>query len=103
MNNKNIDEIRNLVRQNKYSIKQHAHQRMVERDIFMDDIESVILLGEVIENNPHNKPYPTYLFMRFVKSNPLYVVCALSKNWLYIITVYWYDPAKWIDPWTRRK
>jgi len=98
----NLKIIRHLVKTGRYSVRQHAHQRMIERDIFTDDIENVILLGEVVETDQHNKPLPTCLLMNFVCSQPLYVVCALSKNWVYIITVYWFDPSKWINPWIKR-
>jgi len=35
---------------------------------------------------------------------PLYVSVAFnqSSHLLYIITVHWFDPKKWVDPWTRR-
>jgi len=31
------------------------------------------------------------------------VICAFDGTFAHIITVYWYDPSVWIDPWTRRK
>jgi hypothetical protein len=41
--------------------------------------------------------------MAKLRGEPLYVSCAFGGSHAYIITVHWYDPALWIDPWTRRK
>jgi hypothetical protein len=41
--------------------------------------------------------------MAYVHEEPLYVSCAFDGQTAYIITVHWYDPSVWIDPWTRRK
>jgi hypothetical protein len=41
--------------------------------------------------------------MALVREEPLYVSCAFDGSYAYIITVHWYDPAKWVDPWTRKK
>ena len=99
-----IDAIKKLVKQNQYSVKNHAHQRMSERNISSHDLEEVIISGKLIEKNPKNLPLPTFLFMKRVNNLPLYVVCAFDQKnkWLYIITVYWFDPLKWINPWTRK-
>jgi hypothetical protein len=37
------------------------------------------------------------------REEPLYVSCAFDERYAYIISVHSYDPALWIDPWTRRK
>jgi hypothetical protein len=41
--------------------------------------------------------------MAHVRGEPLYVSCAFDGTLAHIITVHWYDPSVWIDPWTRRK
>jgi len=42
--------------------------------------------------------------MDFIRNKePLYVSCGFNGNYVYLITVYWYDPKKWIDPWTRKR
>jgi len=103
MAHRNAEQIRTFVRQGAYSLKAHAHQRMTERNILTDDIESVIVLGEVVEENLTNFPYPTSTFMRYVRGQPLYAVCAFAHHRVFIVTVHWMDPDKWTDPWTRRK
>jgi len=102
MAHRNDEQIRTLVREGQYSLKAHAHQRMAERNVLTDDIESVVLLGDVVEENQENFPHPTCTFMRFVHGEPLYAVCALAPDRVFIITVHWMDPDKWTDPWTRK-
>lgn len=98
-----LTRLREVVRQNKYMIKQHAKQRMGERQIKDNEIVDVILDGEIIEENPTAHPFPKCLLMKFVRNNePLYVSVAFDGEHAYIITVHWYDPEKWIDPWTRK-
>lgn len=67
------------------------------------DVKRVVESGDVIERDLGAKPFPKALFMAEVRSAPLYVACAYDGASAYIITVYWYDASKWVDPWTRRK
>jgi hypothetical protein len=66
----------------------------------------VLEQGEIIEQYPKAKPYPACPMMAFVRTQqPLYVELAYNAqlNYIYIITVHWMDPAKWVDPRTRRR
>ncbi|MBU3911755.1 MAG: DUF4258 domain-containing protein [Candidatus Omnitrophica bacterium] len=73
------------------------------RGVSLEEIKYVISTGEIIENYPDDKPYPSCLIMGYVrKSEPLYVLCSIGEL-LHIITVHWLDPAKWLDPKTRRE
>ena len=40
-----IEEIKNLVREDKIIISKHAYARMVERDVSADDLVNLILNG----------------------------------------------------------
>ena len=69
----------------------------------LEEVKDVIHTGEVIENYPSDKPYPSCLILGYVRKNvPLYVLCALGE-FVHIITVHWLDPTKWLDPKTRRE
>ena len=62
------------------------------------------MIVDLIETYPKANPFPAYLFMGLVKEEePLYVLCGFDSETVYIITVHWLDPKKWIDPWTRRR
>jgi len=99
----NVAGLRQAVAESRYLIKLHAKQRMGERKVSDTDVQRVIALGDVIEQTPGAQPFPKALFMLHTVAEPLYVVCAFDGQWAHVITVYWYDASKWIDPWTRRK
>ena len=40
--------------------REHAIQRMFERDIFEIDVENTIKNGEIIEEYIDDKPYPSF-------------------------------------------
>ncbi len=53
----------------KFIYRIHAIERMFERDISEQDIESVVFNGEVIKNYPNDKPYPSRLSLGLLWSN----------------------------------
>ncbi|HXP88904.1 MAG TPA: DUF4258 domain-containing protein [Bryobacteraceae bacterium] len=61
-------------------------------------MKQVIASGDVIEEHPDNQPDPKVLLMSRIREEPLYVSCAFDGRYAYIVTVHWYDPARWIDP-----
>lgn len=102
--NDGFEKLREAIRQNKYIIKQHAKQRMGERQVSGAEMSDVIINGDMIEETSDAFPFPKYLFMKLVRDGePLYVSVAFDGELAYIITVHWYDPGKWIDPWTRKR
>ncbi|MBI2119689.1 MAG: DUF4258 domain-containing protein [Elusimicrobia bacterium] len=98
-----IEQIQQKIIHSKYRITKHAQNRCDTREITLQEIKHVILTGEIIESYLHDKPYPTYLILGYVRYHrPLYVLCGLSEI-VHIITVHWLDPEKWLDPKTRRE
>jgi Domain of unknown function (DUF4258) len=98
-----IPALQRAVSQNRYFITTHAKQRMGQRKVSDQDLKSVIATGDVVEQYPEARPFPKALFMARIKGKPLYVSCAFDGKYAHIVTVHWYDPSVWIDPWTRRK
>jgi len=98
-----IPALRNAVAQDRYFITTHAKQRMGQRKVSDQDVKHVIAAGHLIEQFPRARRCPKGLFMAHVRGEPLYVSCAFDGTFAHIITVHWYDPSIWIDPWTRRK
>jgi hypothetical protein len=99
-----IEEIRKAVQANKIEISAHAKKRMGRRMVIFKEVIEIILSGEIIEQTPEAKPYPKCLILGFVREKePLYVSCAFDGETVYVITVHWYDPEKWIDPWRRKE
>lgn len=98
-----IQAIQQLVREGYYRLTLHALQRMDQRGITLEELKEVIYHGEVIEEYPQDKPYPSCLILGQIRGGfPLYVVCGVEKR-VHIITVHWLDPVKWLDPKTRRE
>lgn len=83
--------------------REHAIQRMFERDIFEIDVESTIKNGEIIEAYYDDKPYPSFLVLG-LNGEPLHVVFAKNnkENEIIIITAYYPDKDKWSDDYKRR-
>ena len=83
--------------------REHAIQRMFERDIFEIDVEEAVKNGEIIEEYLDDKPYPSFLAL-WRKSKPLHVVFAKNyeDNEIIIITAYYPDNNKWSDDYRRR-
>jgi len=74
--------------------------------IFESDVYEAICNGEVIEEYPDDKPYPSCLiFGKTSRGRPLHVVCAYNENedLTIIITAYHPDPDRWVEYKKRRK
>lgn len=74
--------------------------------IFEHEVYEAVCAGEVIEEYPEDKPYPSVLiFGRTISDRPLHIVCAynMEENLSIIITVYQPDPELWIDYKRRKK
>jgi len=98
-----LEQIRKKFLHEEYKITKHAQRRCDLKGISLGAIKHVVSTGEIIENYSDDKPYPSYLILGYVrKGEPLYVLCALGEQ-VHIITVHWLDPAKWLDPKTRRE
>ena len=70
---------------------------MIERNISTDDILEVINYGEAIATYADDKPYPSFLFLKFVNSDPIHVVVAHNSedNTCIMITCYRPDSNLW--------
>ena len=66
--------------------------------IHIDELLEAIESGEIIEDYPDDKPYPSCLiFGRAQSGRPLHIVCApvLDETLLIVITTYEPDRNKW--------
>lgn len=81
----------------KIMIGEHSFRRMFEREILPDDVLDVVRNGEIIKEYPEDKPYPSFLILKFVNYRPIHVVIAKNAvNYLcFVVTVYEPDPETW--------
>jgi hypothetical protein len=67
-----------------------------DRMISTAEVESVVKLGEVIENYPEDARGHSCLMLGFGKDNRVvHVVCVPKDEYLAIITTYLPDPDQW--------
>ncbi len=77
--------------------REHAIQKMVERNINDEEVIQAINNGEIIEEYPDDKYGPTCLIYGQTNINrPLHVLVPYTKP-IWVITTYEPDESKWID------
>lgn len=78
------------IREGKYEWRKHVLIRLAERKISQRDILKVICEGEVIEDYPNSKPFPSCLLLGRISEKPYHVVVAMDyeQERVYIITAY---------------
>ena len=87
----------------------HARSEMQKEEfgrIFEHEVFEAVNAGEVIEEYPEDKPYPSALILgRTIANRPLHIVCAYNKeeDLAVIITVYHPNFEQWIDYKRRKK
>ena len=83
--------------------REHAIQRMFERDILEKHVEDTVKYGEVIEEYCDDKPYPSFLALKLYEK-PLHVVFARDQEnkKIIVITAYYPDKEKWSSDYKKR-
>ena len=102
----NIQDIIDAIRDNRIRITDHADEEAQADRLSFDEIFFSVLQGEIIEDYPTDKPYPSCLiYGDSFTGQPIHSVWAYNPEteWAVLITVYRPDPARWINWRTRRK
>jgi hypothetical protein len=73
-----MDHFKECIKIGKYRITVHAFERLIERNISLDEIEEGILFGEVIEDYPKGKYGPSSLAGEELRKA---VSCMSSVRW----------------------
>jgi len=86
----NRAQLKNAVQNGKIEWQTHALERMMKRGISREIVKQILLEGEMIEDYPDNKPFPTALFLGWFEGKPFHVVIALDSlsGYCFVITVY---------------
>jgi len=84
-------------------ITDHADEEAVADGVSIEQVLKSIPSGEIIEQYPDDKPYPSCLIYSDAQG-PLHSVWAYNETnfWVLLITVYRPDPQRWIN-WRLRK
>jgi Domain of unknown function (DUF4258) len=69
------------------------------------EVKTVIFSGEVIEENPDDTPYPSYLILDFLEGKAIHVVFSSDKatDTGYVVTAYIPDTNIWLDGFKTRR
>lgn len=102
----NIQDIIEAIRNKRIRITDHADEEAQADHLTFDEIFFSVLQGEIIEEYPSDRPYPSCLiYGDSFQGEPIHSVWAYNAEtrWAVLITVYRPDPRRWIDWRIRRK
>ncbi len=100
-----VDSIRGAIQRSHVRISDHADEEAEADELTFDEIYYSVLRGEIIEDYPDDKPYPSCLIYGMTFSgDPVHSVWAYNNEnqWAVLVTVYRPDPDLWIN-WRERK
>ena len=73
----------------------HCFERMQERDISINDVESCLQTGEIIEDYPDDFPHPSCLIFGYTEENRiLHIVVGSNGDTIFFITAYYPNTNK---------
>ena len=94
-----------MISRDTLDIRQHAAQRMLERNISVADVLIALNSGATIEDYPDDTPFPSRLTLGWVDERPVHVVWATAADTdrVVIITVHEPNPEEWDNTFSRRR
>ncbi|AGX86285.1 DUF4258 domain-containing protein [Candidatus Symbiobacter mobilis] len=96
----NITDIIVAIQRSLVRITDHADEEAVNDDLAFDEIYYSVIKGEIIEDYPNDRPYPSCLvFGKNFTGEPIHSVWGYNPDnlWVVLLTVYRPDPKRWID------
>lgn len=101
-----VSDIIEAIRANRVRITDHADVEANADGLTYEEIAFSAMHGEIIEEYPSDKPYPSCLILGATSSGvALHSVWAynMDNRWAVLVTVYRPDPRRWINWRERRK
>jgi hypothetical protein len=101
-----IEAITENIKDKRYRITDHAEEEAYDDRIPLSEILNTIRTGEILEQYPDDKPYPSCLvYSRLNNGDPIHTVWAFNDatKASVLITTYRPDPQRWIDGRIRRR
>ena len=98
-----LDLIAEAIRADRIRITDHADEEAVADRVSIEQALKGVAAGEIAEQYPDDKPYPSCLIYSECEG-PLHSVWAYNEatSWAVLITVYRPDPQRWIN-WRLRR
>lgn len=93
------DNLRRKIRDDEFEFSRHAVDQSILRRISVQELKEAVGEGEVIEEYPEDKYWPSYLiYGKTAGGRPLHVQCSHPmRPMVKVITLYEPDPSRWID------
>ena len=101
----NLADIVHAIRGHRVRVTDHADEEAAADRLTLHDIYTSVLQGEIIEEYPTDRPFPSCLvYGRTGEGAPVHSVWAYNdvSGSAVLITVYRPDPERWID-WRQRR
>jgi len=101
-----IIDIIEAINAHRIRITDHADEEAESDQLTFDEIYFTVANGEVIEDYPDDRPYPSCLiYGNTFGGDPVHSVWAFNNEnkWAVLITAYRPDPNRWIDFRNRRE
>ena len=102
----NLEHIISAIRTHQVRITDHADEEAQADSLSFDQIFFSVLHGEIIEDYPTDRPFPSCLiYGDTFEGQPVHTVWAYNEanGWAVLITVYRPDPKRWVNWRVRRK
>ena len=100
-----LEDLVDAIRHDRIRITDHADEEAQADHLSFDEVLISVYQGEIIEDYPDDKPYPSCLvYGETFKREPVHSVWAYNQGnrWAVLITVYRPDPERWIN-WRKRR
>jgi len=95
-----ISNIIDAIQARRIRITDHADEEAESDQLTFDEVYFSVISGEIIEDYPDDKPYPSCLiYGQNFSGDPVHSVWAFNdeNQWAVLITVYRPDPERWIN------
>ena len=101
-----LESIKRAICAGRVRVTDHADEEAFADELQIEDIRrSVVVGGEIIEDYPTDRPFPSCLiYGQTVRGDPVHTVWAYNdaNQWAVLVTVYRPDPDRWIN-WRERR
>lgn len=101
-----IEDLIRAIGERKVIITDHADEEADNDDLSFDEVYFSVVHGEIIEEYPEDRPYPSCLvYGETFGGDPVHSVWAYNEasGFGVIITVYRPDSARWEPNWKTRR
>ena len=100
-----INDVIEAILSDRVRISDHAYEESEDDQLTFDEVYNSVIHGEIIEEYPDDKPYPSCLILgQTFNADLVHSVWAYNRQnkWAVVVTVYRPDPKIWINGRKRR-